>query len=206
MKLIFILAHTMAPKRKCIFNDKLQEEFPFIKKTVTESDVRCEKCMANFNIANSGKAAIKQHIETSKHKEADLRASCKQIKSFFKSEMFLDREKSLALKEASWSYHLVQHNHSFRSNDCTSKLIKKCFDEQYSCARTKTEAIIFNVFSPYSVKLLKTDLYKINYVTIYSDCSNHGNVKLCSVFIRYFLPNEGIKVKILSINNYQVKL
>lgn len=129
IKLIFILAHTLAPKRKCIFNDKLQEEFPFIKKTITESDVRCEKCTANFNIANSGKAAIKQHIETSKHKEADLRASSyKQIKSFFRSEVFQDREKSLPLKEASWSYHLVQYNHSFCSNDCTSKLIKKCFD------------------------------------------------------------------------------
>lgn len=49
MKLIFILARTMTPKRKCIFNDKLQKEFPFKKKT--QSDVRCEKDMANFNIA-----------------------------------------------------------------------------------------------------------------------------------------------------------
>lgn len=62
----------MTPKRKCVFNNKLQEEFLYIKKTVTERDVRCEKYLANFNIANSGRTAIKQHIETTKHKEADF--------------------------------------------------------------------------------------------------------------------------------------
>lgn len=70
-----------------------------------------------------------------------------------------------------------------------------------SCARTKTEAIICNVFAPYSFESIKTDLSKTNYITIYSDCSNHGNTKLCTILVRYFLPNCGVRVKVLNINN-----
>lgn len=180
----------MAPKRKCIFNQILQEEFPFIKKGMTDSDVKCNKCLASFNIANSGRSAITQHIQTAKHKEADIRASTsKSLNSFFVNKNSDDTLKALALKEASWCYHSIQHNYSFRSNDCSSKLIKKCFEEKYSCAKTKTEAIICNVFAPYSFESIKTDLRKINYITIYSDCSNHGNTKLCTILVRYFLPN-----------------
>lgn len=78
----------------------------------------------------------------------------------------------------------MQHNQLFCSNDCTSKLIKKCFN---SCARTKTESGILNVFEPYFVNLMETNLFKVHYVTIYSDRSNQDNVKqLCSILIKYF--------------------
>lgn len=190
----------MAPKRKCVFNDELKEEFPFIRTTATQHDVKCNKCLAIFSIANSGRSAIKQHLQTAKHKEADkLTAKNKPLSSFLRRQAFDDEEKMLAIKEASWSYHLIQHNHSFRSNDCTSKLIQSCFDKKYSCARTKTEAIILNIFAPHSVDLLKKDLSSVNYVTVYADCSNHGNIKLCTILLRYFLPNSGIKVKVLSV-------
>lgn len=38
-----------------------------------------------------------------------------------------------------------------------------------------------------------------NFATIYTDASNHGNIKLFPVLIRYFLPTEGVRVKILDI-------
>lgn len=92
----------MAPKRKCVYNKTLEEEFPFIKRGITDSDVKCNKCSANFNIANSGRSAITQHLQTSKHKEAEVRASSsKSLNSFFVSKIFDDKVKDLALKEAS---------------------------------------------------------------------------------------------------------
>lgn len=190
----------MAPKRKCTFNQALQEEFPFIKKGKSDSDVRCSKCLATFNIANSGRSAINQHLQTSKHKDADRQASTsKSLNEFFVNKRDNNTQNALALKEASWCYHSVQHNYSFRSSDCSSKLIKKCFEEKYSCARTKTESIICNVFAPYSFEAIKSDLSETNYITIYSDCSNHGNTKLCTILVRYFLPNFGVRVKVLNI-------
>lgn len=195
----------MPPKRKCKFNNKLGREFPFIKSTeLGECDVRCNKCSATFSIANGGRSSIVQHISSEKHKRVDMSAtSSKPLSSIFKNKVFNDREKNLALKEAVWAFHTIQHSFSFRSNDCTSKIIKKCFDEAYSCARTKTEAIICNVFVHLLTDSIKTDLSKVNFITIFSDCSNHGSTKLCSILVRYFLPGCGVKIKVLSVVSIQ---
>lgn len=190
----------MAQKRKCVFNSELEKEFPFIKRANTDNEVKCVKCLAQFSIANSGRAAITQHLNTTKHKKADFAASSsKPITKLFRPLTFDDQVKKLALREATWSYHCVQHNHSYRSNDCTSKLIKKCFDEQYSCTRTKTEAIVRNVFGQFIMDSIVADLSAVNFITIFSDCSNHGSVKMCAILARYFLPNKGVVVKVLNV-------
>lgn len=178
----------MAPKRKCVFNNELQKEFPFIRKTLGESDVRCSKCFACFSIANSGRANIKQHLESNKHKKAVL-DSCtnKQTTTFVRNKQFDNKEKELAVIEGTWAYHSVQHSFSFRSNDCTSKLIKSCFDDKYSCARTKCEAIVKHIFAPLSLDLIKADLSQATCITMFLDCSNHGSLKLCPILVRFFL-------------------
>lgn len=193
----------MAPtKRKCNFNDDLKSEFPFIKTTSSSNEVRCEKCLAHFSIANSGRTDIKQHLQTQKHKRADLaKSSSKVLTNFLRSNTFNDKEKDLAIVEGTWTFHSVQHNFSFRSNDCTSKLIKSCFNEKYSCARTKCESIVNNIFTPMSLNTIKADLSNVQCITIYLDCSNHKNVKICPILIRYFLPNKGIQIKILDVKD-----
>lgn len=57
-------------RRKCVFNSDLEKLFPFIKKTTSNSDVRCNKCNSEFNIANSGKKAIEKHLDSQKHLKA----------------------------------------------------------------------------------------------------------------------------------------
>lgn len=194
----------MPRKRKCVFNSELEEEFPFIKKNFSDSDVRCERCSALFSIANSGRTNIQHHLETKKHKNAVIAAcSSNTLTNFFKSKTFTNKEKDLAVIEGAWAYHSVQHNFSFRSNDCTSKLIKACFEEKYSCARTKCETIIKHVFAPASLDLVKNELANVNCITMYLDCSNHGPIKLCPMLVRYFLPNKGIMVKILDVKELQ---
>ncbi|PSN32758.1 hypothetical protein C0J52_23329 [Blattella germanica] len=132
-------------KRKCVFNSELQSLYPFLKRGKTDSDVHCQKCSALFSIANGGKYEITWHQETAKHKSADTAAaSSVTISIFFLSKDFGPKENKLAAAEACLAFHTVQHNQSFRSADCSSKLVKKCFDSQYSCPRTKSEAIITN--------------------------------------------------------------
>lgn len=61
---------------------------------------------------------------------------------------FDNTEKQLALAERFFVVHTINHNQSFRSMDCTFQMMKTLDDKKFACARTKTEAIICNVFSP----------------------------------------------------------
>ncbi|GBP66580.1 hypothetical protein EVAR_47836_1 [Eumeta japonica] len=104
----------------------------------------------------------------------------------------------IAAAEGVWAYHTIQENHSFRSNDCASKLIQSCFDPKFACAY-KTEAIVVNVLARTAIDNLKDDLNKSNCITILNDASNHGNKKIYPFVVRFFQPYEGVQVKILDL-------
>ncbi|CAL1279908.1 unnamed protein product, partial [Larinioides sclopetarius] len=107
----------------------------------------------------------------------------------------------IAAAEGVWAYHTIQENHSFRSNDCASKLIQSCFDSKFTCARTKSEAVVVNVLTPIAMKELKDDLDKSNCITILNDASNHGNNKIYPILVRFFQPYVGVQVKILDLQD-----
>lgn len=185
----------MAPRRKNVFNDKLKKEYPFFKTTISESDLRCEICSGTINIANKGKSEIDRHIESTRHKTSLAAASkSRTVGDFFSSSA----DYRTAALEGVWSYHVIKSNHSFRSSDCASKIFRTCFEiRKFHCARTKCEAIVTNVLAPFSTNQVKADLDQANYVCITADASNHGNIKLMPVVVRYFKPTEGVKVKLL---------
>lgn len=192
----------MSSKRgKCIFNADLAKKYPFIKKdqNKSESDVKCDLCRAEFNISNKGKTGIEHHIATSKHQKAlQVSSSSHSIKNMFSSSV----NYSLAACEGAWVYHLINSNHSFLSSDCTSKLLRTCFEIQnFHCGRTKSEAIATNVFAPFAEKVLGNDLSERHYICLSTDASNHGNIKLMPVVVRYFIPTVGIKVKMLEFSS-----
>lgn len=195
----------MAPKRrKCVFNDELKSKYTFIKASTNNdnSEVECVKCRSIFSIANSGKTDIENHIQTVKHKRAMSAAiASMSVTSYFKKKQFEDAERKLAAAEGLWAYHTVMHNHSFRSMDCTCKLIKTCFDARFTCSRTKCEAIVTDVLVPYAKQLLEEDLDAANFISIYSDASNHKEVKLIPIIKRYFSYQYGIHVKILEVRD-----
>lgn len=192
----------MPPKRKCTFNCQLQTEYPFIKKTCVEWEVRCNKCASTFSIAHGGRSDITSHIATDKHKRADNAAASTSLASkFFRCSTMGPAEQKLAATEGAWAYHTVNHNHSFRSTDCTSKLVQKCFEAKYGCARTKTEAIVSNVLAPFAAEELENDLKSVNYVTLFTDSSNHQSTKVFPILVRYFKPDAGVYVKILELTN-----
>ena len=76
-----------------------------------------------FSLAHSGKSDITAHLKSDKHKRADLAAvSTTSATHFFRSATMGDSEQKLAAAEGTWVYQ------SFRSTDCTSKLVQKCFE------------------------------------------------------------------------------
>jgi hypothetical protein len=171
-----------------------------MQRTAVDREVRCNKCASTFSIEYGGRSAIVTHLNSDKHKRADAaEASPAPLTSFFRKENFGEIELKLAAAEGYWAYHIVTHNQMFHSTDRTSKLIQRCFDNKYACARTKKEAIICNVLDPYSAEQVEKDLAAANYVSVYTDASNHQSTKTFPVLVRYFKPDSGIHVKILEM-------
>ncbi|GFR26082.1 uncharacterized protein TNCT_691411 [Trichonephila clavata] len=114
------------PKRKCSFKVILQAKHPFIKQINTPSDVRCEKCRTEFRISHSGDGDIEQHLKFVKHKNADRAAASSflMLNLFKKSDAPTSKDLDIAAAEGVWAYHTIQESHSFRSNNCASKLIQ----------------------------------------------------------------------------------
>lgn len=189
------------PKRKCTFNTNLQNKYPFIKKKSgdADADVTCEKCRTDFSVGHGGASDIEKHLKSEKHRLSDqAAASSSSMLSFFKKTYSpTSKDLDVAAAEGAWAYHTVQENHSFRSNDCASNLIQTCFEQKFRCARTKSQAIVENVLAPMAMDELKNHLNEAHCITLSTDASNHGSIKLFPVLIRYFLPYEGVKVKIL---------
>jgi hypothetical protein len=57
---------------------------------------------------------------------------------------------------------------------------------------TKWESIILNVLVPFAMDQIIDELKAVNFVTIMIDISNHKNLKLMSILIRYFNPKVGV--------------
>jgi hypothetical protein len=70
-------------------------------------------------------------------------------------------ERNLAADEATFVYHVCMHNQSFRSLDCTSKIVRKVYDKKFTCSQKKTQAIIVNVLAPYAMAVFRNELEKL---------------------------------------------
>lgn len=188
-------------KRKCIFTQDIQKKYPFIKKSKNDSaKVVCDVCNGDFNFTHDGKISIENHVKQDKHVRAvKAAASSKKVSIFFTDDKFALQT---AIAEGVWAYHVISENHSFRSADCATKVIRNVFKlEKFGCARTKCESIAVNVLAPYVIDEVKNDLSNSRSVSLLTDASNHGNVKMFPVVARYFLPLEGVKVKVLQLTN-----
>lgn len=58
-------------------------------------------------------------------------------------------------KESTLAFHTAM---SFKSYDCTFKLISKLFEPKFGALRTKCKAIILNILAPLSVEQLHANL------------------------------------------------
>lgn len=189
------------PKRKSVFNADLQEKYKFIKKTISDSDVICNLCNSKFSVAHSGKGDIETHLLSIQHKKAvNATAISPSITTYFQGATATDLK--VAALEGLWTYHTIDENHSFNSTSCASKIFRTAFDiAKFRCSRTKCEAIVTNVFGPAVEEILKEELAQCRFVTLLTDASNHGAVKMFPVMVRYFLPTVGVKVRVLDITS-----
>jgi hypothetical protein len=73
------------------------------------------------------------------HRSAINATASANIRDFLKPKMEITiTDLECAAKEATFAYHTARHELSFKTSDCTSKLIKKLYDPKFSSVRTKT--------------------------------------------------------------------
>ena len=191
------------PKRKCAFTNDLKREYPYLKETVNDK-VHCNQCMAVFSISHSGRSDINKHLQTQKHKSSiEAAASLSHVINFFKpANSDSDGSLKLAAKEATFAYHTAIHGQSFKISNCTSKLISKSFEIKFALARTKCKAVIVNCIPLMVAGDLRKELGKANFITMTIDASKRKEIKLVLVVVHYFVPDIGVKIKLLEFKSF----
>ena len=102
-----------------------------------------------------------------KHKKGlTANAVTPSITTFYKKTGPSQKEFELFVQEGILAYHTMKHNHSCRSMDCTAQLTKKLYEPKFSCARTKGEAIVNNVFAPWATNMVRPDLEQVEFVSL----------------------------------------
>ena len=141
------------PKRKSVFSDELRQKYPCFKKG--RSDFKSECITGGYgtfiSVANKGSISLDDHIKTAKHKQAIRgETSSFKITDYFCKPGTKSKDE-VAAAEATLAFHTVKHHYSYKSIDCTSTLMAKIFPDsstakKFSCARTKIEAVVNNVY------------------------------------------------------------
>ena len=78
--------------------------------------------------------------------------------------------------------------------------MKLIYNAKFSCARTKTMAIVKNILYPYALAELKNELDGTEHLCFLSDASNHKAFKLYPTLVQYFNIEKGIQCKILDLS------
>ena len=188
------------PKRKCNFTRDIERDYPILKGTV-DSKVLFNYCQSIFSISHGGRSDIKDHLETKKHKSSlEAVMSSSRVINFFKAA-FSDESLLLSAKEVTFAYHTAIHGQSFKSSDCTSKLVSKLFEPKFALQRTNYEAVLADCIALMIAAELCQELNKANFISASIDASNRKEIKIVPVVVGCFLPDVGVKVKLLEFKS-----
>jgi hypothetical protein len=104
----------------------LKAEYPFLKEDQQVRKVMYSTCKLQFPTEHGGHSDILQHIKKRKHAIAAETKSCsKKVMSYFTKETITDECKHIASEEGLFAFHTIEHNHPFRSMDCTCLVIRR---------------------------------------------------------------------------------
>jgi 2-oxoglutarate dehydrogenase complex dehydrogenase (E1) component-like enzyme len=152
------------PKRRCVFTESSEAEYPFLKEDQQVGKVLCFVCKSQFSIEHGGRSDILQHIKKRKQVIVAESKSCsKKVTSYFTKETITDECKHIAAEEGLFAFETIRHNHSFQSMDCTSSVIRRLHKEKSSCGRIKCESIVVNVLAPFAMPQVFEELERVTY-------------------------------------------
>lgn len=167
---------------------------------------KCKLCGIAFVVKHDGEKAVKAHQNSVRHKQILSAQNSHQLLTNFFTKKDSTENLRVTISELSMVYHTVKHQHSYNSFDCTSKLNSLLYYDsslakQIHCGRTKASSLTENVLGPKAIELVVNDLtndsQETTFFSISSDATNKGNIKLFPLIVTYFIPEQGIKKKIL---------
>lgn len=194
------------PKRKCHFKEEFSKEWTCIKKGRTDNEAYCSFCNSYISVSHGGRSDLLDHIKTVKHKTSMHGASSSRHVSDFFVKKDTKEETLVAAAELTTAYSAVKHHQSFKSLDCSNKLIPLMYPDskvaaKQSSARTKSTAIVNNILSPHAIKVCVSELENIPFFGISTDASNHNAEKIFPLLVQYFKEDDGITSKILKVSS-----
>ena len=198
---------TSKSKRKCVFSGDLQRKYPcFRLKPNGKSDAQCTICDVSVSLANKGKYDLEQHIASKKHSTMLRAGETSKVLTNFFAPTNLKLDERVAAVEGTLAFHTLKHHFSFRSTDCTTKLLSQLFSDsetakRISSAQTKTRAIAKHVIAPYCIQNVVDSVRQIPFLSVSTDGSNHGAIKLFPLVIQYFSSKDGRLTKLLYLDN-----
>jgi hypothetical protein len=66
-------------KRRCVFTESLEAEFPFLKEDQQVGEVPSSICKSQFSVEHGGRSDVLQHIKKRKHAIAAETKSCNKM-------------------------------------------------------------------------------------------------------------------------------
>lgn len=188
------------PSSKTKLSAAHKKEFPWFREDPDdEFNATCVTCKKTFSVQTGGRSSITKHANSKAHIDSTKAVkNCVPIDSFLKSTTSND-DLCTAARELGFTYHVAKHGISFNSTECSSRLFNSMFDKKFRCSRSKTAVLITNVIAPIITESMKKDINKMSFVTLMTDASNRQDVKLLPVLLRGFIPEQGIVIYKLNI-------
>jgi hypothetical protein len=145
------------------FTESLEAEYTFLKEDQQVRKVLCSICKSQISIEHGSCSDILQHIKKRKHAIAAETKSCNnKVTSYFTKETTTDECKHIAGEVGLFAFRTIKHNHSFRSMDCTSSVIR-LHEEGFSSGGTKCGSIAVNVLAPFAMQQFFEKLESVTY-------------------------------------------
>ena len=158
-------------------------------------------CPCVFPISHGGCLDSDSHLKTKKHNSSvEAAVSSSRVTHFFETA-HSDESLHLEAKKATFAYYTATHGQSFLSSDCTSELVSKFFEPKFANTRSKCESALLHSIAPMIAAELRQELDKANFISVTLDASNRKEVKIIPVANRYFVPEVGVKVKLLKFKS-----
>ena len=156
----------------------------------------CKVCNRDFKVNHMGVGAVLKHKESDIHKNKTIAVKSSQSMSSFVVNISDKDAEEAAISELCLTYHNINHHLSYRSADCSVKLVKNLFHDSkicqsVQCGRTKMQTVTENILFPLSIEMHLKQMVDLP-ISITTDASNRGNIKLFPIAIQYFDSNSGL--------------
>lgn len=191
-------------KRMCSYRQEWENTFHFLKKV--DGNVHkafCDICRKSFLISHGGLHDIKRHVTAPEHQRGKRTLKGNQtLLKFIKGDLMTSEEEKVVAAELAKTYHRVKHSISYASADCDAKLCPTIFDDskiatKITLGRTKASSLVYNVLAPASTDDIIAKLRSGVFFSISTDASNHGNVKIFPLLVRFYSPDDGLRTCLL---------